>query len=86
MMARWSRAETVRNHSGTVAGNPPGQRLEIIFREDITMSSFVIEKREYVKAAGAVAGIASASHHFWVYDYRMNRNMTDGFEFPFFWI
>lgn len=41
------------------------------------MSSFVIGKSEYVKAAGAVAGIASASRHFWVYDYRSNRNMTD---------
>jgi hypothetical protein len=39
------------------------------------MSSFTINKKEYVKAAGLVAGIAAAEK-LWVYDYEYKRNMT----------
>lgn len=39
------------------------------------MSSFVIRKEEYVKAAGVIAGIASIKK-IWVYDYQAGRNMT----------
>ena len=43
------------------------------------MSSFVIAKSEYIKAAGLLAGIAQATeratHEFWLYDFTMNRNM-----------
>ena len=39
------------------------------------MSSFTICKKEYVKAAGIVAGIASVKK-LWVYDYQSGRNMT----------
>lgn len=39
------------------------------------MSSFTINKKEYVKAAGIVAGIASIKK-LWVYDYQSGRNMT----------
>lgn len=37
------------------------------------MSSFVIEKKEYVKAAGLVAGIAE-SKEIWFYSYKVQRN------------
>ena len=42
------------------------------------MSSFVIGKREYIKAAGFVSGIAekSSMREFWIYDYTVGRNMT----------
>lgn len=40
------------------------------------MSSFVIDKKEYIKAAGIVAGVASASRDFWVYDYVEHHNST----------
>ena len=45
------------------------------------MSSYVIEKSEYIKAAGLVAGIAEArnkwsSEGIWIYDYTENRNAT----------
>lgn len=47
------------------------------------MSSFVVSKEEYIKAAGMVAGIAEAkgnnygvSDRFWIYDYVTGRNMT----------
>lgn len=47
------------------------------------MSSYVISKREYIKAAGIVAGIVAVSElpgrngrRVWVYDYTMRRNMT----------
>ena len=46
------------------------------------MSSFVIDKKDYVTAAGIVAGIAKASaqgngvHALWVYDYQTQRNST----------
>lgn len=46
------------------------------------MSSFTIGKREYIKAAGIVAGIAEASargagiHQIWIYDYETRRNST----------
>jgi len=39
------------------------------------MSSFVISKREYVKAGGFVAG-AAAELQLWNYDFENNRNMT----------
>ena len=43
------------------------------------MSSFVIGKSEYIKAAGIIAGIAEASKNahtrrFWLYNYKDNRN------------
>lgn len=38
------------------------------------MSSYVIGKEEYIKAAGVVAGIASIKK-IWVYDYMARRNM-----------
>ena len=38
------------------------------------MSSFTISKKEYVKAAGIVAGIASIKK-MWVYDYQAGHNM-----------
>lgn len=40
------------------------------------MSSFVIDKKEYIKAAGVVAGIAAASRDFWVFNYEKGRNST----------
>lgn len=49
------------------------------------MSSFVIDKKEYIKAAGIVAGIAEASkkrticgvsRELWVWDYEHDRNST----------
>ena len=39
------------------------------------MSSFVISKREYVKAGGFVAGVA-AELQLWNYDFENRRNMT----------
>lgn len=43
------------------------------------MSSYVINKAEYIKAAGLLAGIAEASagrtHEFWIYDFAKHRNM-----------
>lgn len=48
------------------------------------MSSFVISKREYIKAAGIVAGIVAVSQlpgrngrEVWIYDHAAGRNMTD---------
>lgn len=45
------------------------------------MSSFVVNKEEYIKAAGIVAGIAEAKNggsldRFWIYDYERGHNMT----------
>lgn len=44
------------------------------------MSSFIIAKQDYMRAAGLLAGIAEgterAAHHLWIYDYQTNRNMT----------
>lgn len=45
------------------------------------MSSYVISKEEYIKAAGVVAGIvdklnAGSLDRFWLYDYITRRNMT----------
>ena len=43
------------------------------------MSSFIIDKRDYMKAAGFISGVAEASanwnHHLWLFDYTTNRNM-----------
>ena len=39
------------------------------------MSSFVIGKEEYIKAAGVIAGIADVKN-IWLYDYSQNRNST----------
>ena len=41
------------------------------------MSSFVISKEEYIKAAGIVAGCAGFYRDFWVYDYKTKRNATE---------
>lgn len=45
------------------------------------MSSFVIEKAEYIKAAGAIAGIIEGSNYgireVFVYDYQNHRRMED---------
>ena len=45
------------------------------------MSSFVIEKREYIKAAGAIAGIVEASsrgiNEVYIYDHQAGRKMTE---------
>lgn len=42
------------------------------------MSSFTIDKKEYVKAAGYVSGIAKACsygcHEFWLYDHKAHKN------------
>jgi len=45
------------------------------------MSSFVVSKSEYIKAAGFVAGLAEASKQYskypmWVFDHESNRNST----------
>ena len=44
------------------------------------MSSFIIDKRDYMRAAGLLAGIAEATKHrtyqLWIYDYTTHRNMT----------
>lgn len=46
------------------------------------MSSYTIDKKEYIKAAGIVAGIAQESDRghsrdkFWLYDYETQRNST----------
>ena len=46
------------------------------------MSSYTIDKKEYIKAAGIVAGIAEASgrgagtRQLWLYDYETRRNST----------
>ena len=45
------------------------------------MSSFVISKSEYIKAAGLIAGLAEASskshaNRFWLYNFKDNRNYT----------
>ena len=40
------------------------------------MSSFVIGKEEYIKAAGIVAGIKDIHNDIWMYDYELGRNMT----------
>ena len=45
-------------------------------KEKNTMSSFVISKKEYIKAAGIVAGIAEAQRDFWLFDYEAQRNST----------
>lgn len=42
------------------------------------MSSFVIDRKEYAKAAGVVAGIAKIKRDFWCYDYSVGRNMNEG--------
>jgi len=43
------------------------------------MSSFTIDKRDYMRCAGLLAGIAEGTerspYHLWVYDYQTNRNM-----------
>ena len=41
------------------------------------MSSFVISKKEYIKAAGVVAGIAEAKRDFWIYNYEKGRKYTE---------
>lgn len=38
------------------------------------MSSFIIGKQEYIKAAGLVAGLAK-EFNLWIYDFSSNRNM-----------
>lgn len=42
------------------------------------MSSFTIDKKEYVKAAGFIAGIAKGvsygCHEFWLYDHKAHKN------------
>ena len=47
------------------------------------MSSFVVNKSEYIKAAGIVSGLAElyadrygTTHRIWIYDYVTGRNMT----------
>ena len=44
------------------------------------MSSFTIDKKDYMRCAGLLAGIAEGTerspYHLWVYDYQTNRNMT----------
>lgn len=40
------------------------------------MSSFTIAKKEYIKAAGLVAGIAETKREFWIYDYETHRKST----------
>ena len=40
------------------------------------MSSFVISKKQYVKAAGIIAGISESARDFWLYDYEAGRNST----------
>ena len=40
------------------------------------MSSFVIAKSEYMKAAGLVSGIAGEMRDFWFYDVETRRNST----------
>ena len=46
------------------------------------MSSFVVSKEEYIKAAGIMAGLSDmysntfGSHRLWIYDYEKGRNMT----------
>ena len=39
------------------------------------MSSFVIAKEEYIKAAGLIAGIKDVHRDIWLYDYEYGRNM-----------
>lgn len=43
------------------------------------MSSFTIGKKDYMRCAGLLAGIAEGTerspYHLWVYDYQTNRNM-----------
>ena len=44
------------------------------------MSSYVVPKSEYIKAAGIIAGIVTIKNNarrsdFWVYDYELRRNM-----------
>jgi len=41
------------------------------------MSSFVIGKKEYIKAAGVVAGIAEELRDFWLYNYEKGRKYTE---------
>lgn len=41
------------------------------------MSSFVISKKEYIKAAGVVAGIAAAIRDFWLFNYEKGRKYTE---------
>lgn len=41
------------------------------------MSSFVIAKEEYIKAAGVVAGIAKELRDFWLYNYEKGRKYTE---------
>ena len=44
-------------------------------RRDYTMSSYIISKQEYMKAAGLVSGIASEKE-VWIYDFEKGRNST----------
>lgn len=39
------------------------------------MSSFVIDKKEYIKASGLISGLSEALG-LWLYSYKVNRNMT----------
>lgn len=41
------------------------------------MSSYIISKKDYVKAAGVVAGFKKNARNFWIYDYELRRNMTE---------
>jgi len=40
------------------------------------MSSYVIAKSEYMKAAGLVTGLSEELRHFWMYDIETQRNST----------
>ena len=42
------------------------------------MSSYVIDKKEYIKAAGFIAGLTEnfSVRDFWLYDFSVGRNMT----------
>jgi len=40
------------------------------------MSSYIISKQEYMKAAGLVTGLSEELRHFWLYDYETRRNST----------
>jgi hypothetical protein len=50
------------------------------YKGGIDMSSFVISKRDYIKAAGYIAGIVKERdrgiHEFFVYDYELGRKMN----------
>lgn len=41
------------------------------------MSSFTIDKKEYIKAAGILSGIKETNRDFWIYDYNAGKPMED---------